>query len=91
MKFMTLYKKPWAKVVPDFWAEETENWINFPWEPFEVLRDIIEKPKPTAEKAEEVRNAGFGRRDLGLYLRVVAAGKNASLQADAREISRALR
>lgn len=31
-KFATLYYKPTASVVPDFYAKTTENYIVFPWE-----------------------------------------------------------
>lgn len=89
VKFMTLYKKPWAKLVPDFWAEETDRWINFPWEPFEILTDIMKRELPEDEKVQEVKKAGFTSTDLGLFLRVVSASRRDSkMRADVGEVVR---
>ncbi len=89
LRFMTLYKKPWAKLVPDFWAEETDKWINFPWEPFEVLGDIMARRSSISEKVKEIRKAGFRKGDLGLYLRVVgAANRDRELVASVREMTK---
>lgn len=30
----TLHYKPWSKVEPTYWIEETEDWIVYPWEVF---------------------------------------------------------
>jgi len=27
-----LFKKPWSKVIPTYYVEGTEDWIEFPWE-----------------------------------------------------------
>jgi uncharacterized protein len=39
-KLMTavLFKKPWTKTGPDFYLDEVEHWIVFPWEHGEVNR-----------------------------------------------------
>lgn len=29
---VTIFYKPWSKVVPDIWLRKTENYIDFPWE-----------------------------------------------------------
>lgn len=73
VRFMTLYKKPWARLVPDYWVEETDRWINFPWEPFEVLTAILARNLPEGEEEDEVRKAGFVRGDLERYARVLSS------------------
>ncbi len=35
----TLYIKPWTKMVPDYYAYETEKWVVFPWERVEYERE----------------------------------------------------
>ncbi|MGC8572919.1 MAG: purine phosphoribosyltransferase [Caldisphaera sp.] len=32
IKTTTLYMKPWTRLVPDFYAEEVDKWVVFPWE-----------------------------------------------------------
>ncbi len=38
----TLYVKPWTKLVPDYYAVVTEDWIVFPWDFWEHRR-LMEK------------------------------------------------
>ena len=37
----TIYIKPWTVVKPDFFYGTTEKWIIFPWEPREVIEEIL--------------------------------------------------
>jgi hypoxanthine phosphoribosyltransferase len=39
----TLYVKPWTKLVPDYYAVVTEDWIVFPWDFWEHRR-LVESP-----------------------------------------------
>jgi len=50
----SLYIKPWTIMIPDFYAESTEKWIFFPWEPAEILRDIIETRKIDINNRDEI-------------------------------------
>ncbi len=34
----SLFLKPWAKVKPDYFLEETDKWILFPWESCEIVK-----------------------------------------------------
>lgn len=45
IKTASLYIKPWTLMIPDYYAASTEKWIFFPWEPAEILREIIESEK----------------------------------------------
>jgi hypoxanthine phosphoribosyltransferase len=53
VKTATLFVKPGCSEFPDAWVEEADEWVLFPWEVGEVVR---EDPKalPLAEKATGV-------------------------------------
>jgi hypoxanthine phosphoribosyltransferase len=40
VKTLALYVKPWSIVYPDYYFEETNKWVVFPWEIVETLRSI---------------------------------------------------
>ncbi len=50
----SLYIKPWTIMVPDFYAVSTEKWIFFPWEPAEIIRDIILSEKIEISDKEKI-------------------------------------
>lgn len=52
IKILTLYYKPWSSVKPDFYREETSDWIVFPWEIKETLRKLAKKSKEKKEPVE---------------------------------------
>jgi len=39
IKTATLYIKPWTKYVPDYYAEQVNEWVIFPWETEEFERE----------------------------------------------------
>ena len=67
LKILTLYCKPWSKLVPDFYSKETTSWIVFPWEIKETLRGLIKKCNETNEPLENAVS------------KLVAAGVNKEL------------
>jgi len=44
----TMYCKPWSKVKPDYYAQETKCWVVFPWEIKETVKKIFAKYKDKA-------------------------------------------
>ena len=66
LKTATLHYKPWSVIKPDYYVEEVEKWIVYPWEFVESLTLISEKinsgvlkgiERDNAEKAlKEIRN-----------------------------------
>lgn len=36
----TLYIKPWTKFIPDYYADQTDRWMVFPWEVSEFRREL---------------------------------------------------
>ncbi len=57
----TLYLKPWSIYKPDYYAEETDAWIIFPWDKVETLRELVEKHGFSLETAAEVVGLDPGR------------------------------
>ncbi|MEM3437816.1 MAG: phosphoribosyltransferase [Nitrososphaerales archaeon] len=45
VRVCTLHYKPWSIVKPDYFVEETEAWIIYPWEVNETLTDLYKKLK----------------------------------------------
>ena len=58
----TVYCKPWSIRKPDYYSKKTHNWIVFPWEVKETVRNITvecrESGKPVEEEVEKLRKAG---------------------------------
>lgn len=50
---LTLYYKPWSAIKPDFYGEETSDWIVFPWEIKETLTKLEKKSKEAGESFED--------------------------------------
>ena len=50
VRIATLHKKPWSKFTPDYYLEESDAWIVYPWEYYETLDSLKKK---LAEKATE--------------------------------------
>lgn len=42
VKVATLHMKPWCKFKPDYYVEVTDAWIVYPWERWEVVRQVAE-------------------------------------------------
>lgn len=38
LKLVTIYTKPWSKVLPDYYISKTSAWIIFPWELHESIK-----------------------------------------------------
>jgi len=43
LRIATIYRKPWSRFAPDYYSRETIAWVIFPWEVFEVVRDMTSK------------------------------------------------
>ncbi len=41
IKVATLHYKPWSKVTPDFFCQETQSWVIYPWEYAETARFLL--------------------------------------------------
>jgi hypoxanthine phosphoribosyltransferase len=56
-KIAVIYSKPKSAVNPDFFEKQTRNWIIFPWETKETVRNIIKQTasKPKLRESETAR------------------------------------
>lgn len=50
----SLYLKPWSMHRPDFYAEETDAWIIFPWDKAETLEELIAKKSFSVEEVARI-------------------------------------
>ena len=72
VKILTLYKKPWTIIDPDYYARETEAWIIFPWEVLETLGLLYEKMKAEGKEKKEIKkvllNTGVWKKLVEFFL-----------------------
>jgi hypoxanthine phosphoribosyltransferase len=54
-KTATVFYKPHSTFKPDFFAEETSDWIIFPWERLEATKLMIEEARSKGRNLESVR------------------------------------
>jgi len=50
----TLHYKPWSVIKPDYYVDETEDWVVYPWEVAETVRDLYSKLKSEDLDREEI-------------------------------------
>ncbi|NOZ82288.1 MAG: phosphoribosyltransferase [Euryarchaeota archaeon] len=55
----TLMKKPGSVITPDFYVQETDAWVIFPWEARETARLIASSAESREMAREELRLAGL--------------------------------
>lgn len=61
VKIACLHYKPWSKVKPDYYVEETQKWVIYPWMARETIDELVLKGKEKEktgipkEKVKELR------------------------------------
>ena len=73
VKLATLHHKPWSKFKPDYFAEEVDEWIIYPWEPRESVRDLVAMLSESVSKEkipEKLLEIGFSKHQLDRYLSI---------------------
>ncbi len=72
VKLATLHHKPWSKFKPDFYAEEVDKWIIYPWEPKESVKDLVhmlsEKGVSRKDMPKKLIEIGFSKHEVDRYL-----------------------
>lgn len=53
VRVATLYYKPWSKIKPHYYVEETSSWVIFPHERYEFMSEQMEKKNLNYEQAKE--------------------------------------
>ncbi len=67
-----LFYKPWSIIIPDYYVEETDRWIIFPWEIGETLRELREKYGGLQEAARSVGIENeLGRERVEKLIRII--------------------
>lgn len=74
VKIATLHNKPWSECKPDYFAEEVDKWILYPWEPNESIQDLVQMLSESGVTWEEIPSTlfkiGFTEHEIRRYLRV---------------------
>jgi hypoxanthine phosphoribosyltransferase len=72
VKIATLHHKPWSEFKPDYFAEEVDKWILYPWEPNESIQDLVhlltEKGVLKEDMHGKLGEIGFTEHELKRYL-----------------------
>ena len=55
VRVATLHVKPWSNFRPDYFAEEVEAWVVYPWEPVETLKCMEERFRSEGLDPTEVK------------------------------------
>jgi hypoxanthine phosphoribosyltransferase len=64
VRVATLHIKPWTAFHPHYYAEEVDDWIVYPWEPLESIRNM----------SKRLKNDGFSQNDI--FRRLLELGFN---------------
>jgi hypothetical protein len=79
VRIATLYYKPWSATIPKYYEKETRQWIIFPWERKETVRNILKKHEQQGKSIDEVKEklvkSGFNRKILGRFIQEIHEGK----------------
>ncbi len=67
-----LFYKPWSIIIPDYYVEETDKWIVFPWEVGETLRELSSEYGSLEGAAQAIGiEREFGRERMKRLVRVI--------------------
>lgn len=73
IRLLTLYYKPQSIVKPDFYSRETREWIIFPWEIKETLRNLKKKckgkPKLLMKTTSKLAGCGIDKELIKRFLK----------------------
>lgn len=73
IKILTIYKKPWSTIIPDYYAKETCRWIVFPWDIKETIKKIVEtyiqQGKTVKDIKEKLVSGGLERNLVELFIK----------------------
>ncbi|NPA96072.1 MAG: phosphoribosyltransferase [Crenarchaeota archaeon] len=67
-----LFYKPWSIIIPDYYVEETDKWIVFPWEVGETLRELSKEYGSLSRAATEIGiEEEFGKERIDRLIRII--------------------
>lgn len=72
VRIATLHIKPWSKYLPDYYADNVDEWVVYPWELKECLLEVAGKLRAEVHGGKELAmrlvEAGFKKSDVEKYL-----------------------
>jgi hypoxanthine phosphoribosyltransferase len=71
LRVVTLHVKPWTNYKPDYWIEETDKWVVYPWEIKEIIMELsksIRKSNPNINLVDRLIKMGFDAKKVIRYL-----------------------
>jgi len=72
VRIATLHIKPWSKYLPDYYAENVDEWVVYPWELRECLLEVAGKMRADGFNGRvlsaKLIEAGFKKSDVEKYL-----------------------
>ncbi len=73
VRIATLHIKPWSRFIPDYYSDEVDEWVVYPWELRECILEVagmVRAGGVTGDAvAEKLIESGFKRRDVERYLK----------------------
>ncbi len=77
IKTATLFYKPWSVIKPDYFDEETRQWVVFPWDIKETVRKVFETNYkiPVSQLSKELHDAGLPKLMSDRFLKEIAKVK----------------
>ncbi|MFC1803564.1 phosphoribosyltransferase [Thermoproteota archaeon] len=74
VKIATIHHKPWSNIKPDYFAEEVDKWILYPWEPRESILDLVQLLSEKGISKEDIpaklREIGYSEHELKRHLAI---------------------
>ncbi len=67
-KTATIHFKPWSIFKPDYFIEETDKWVIYPWEIVEIIKSIMQRKITEEEKMKELRRTGIPIERIKKYV-----------------------
>ncbi len=67
-----LFYKPWSITIPDYYVDETDKWIVFPWEVGETLRELSREYGSLIEAAKAIGiDREFGEERISRLIKII--------------------
>lgn len=77
IKTATLFYKPWSIIKPNYFEEETRQWVVFPWDIKETVRKAFETNyrMPISQLSEDLHDSGLPKLMSDRFLEEIAEVK----------------
>lgn len=73
----TLFYKPWSVITPDYFEEETRQWVVFPWDIKETVRKAFETnyKMPVSQLSKDLYALGLPKLMSNRFLKEIAKAR----------------